>query len=230
MKLHLGLAIVLLVLPVAGRSQTEKATSTSMENEPHHSLAFENDRVRVFHLHLEPKAITENHRHPSFYAYFSLQPATISNEVIGHAPVVTQLDAGVVRTSKGGFNVAERNTSAEPADIFIVQPTKSTGDGFPMPLSIPMHEVGIVEQYTGPAMRVYSLAMATGGKLEEHAEAHDLLMIALSDLTIHESKPGNTSEDWKMKAGETRWITRGTTHSEMNAGSAPAALMVFEFD
>lgn len=223
-------AISLLLLPTLGRPQTGQPTPVPVEREPHHSLTFENDRVRVLHLHLLPNEVTETHRHPSFYAYFSLQPATISNEVAGHAPIVTQLEQAELRTSKGGFNVAERNKSVVPVDVVIVQPLKSAGDGFATPLAIPMHDVGIVEQYTGPTMRAYSLAIASSGRLEEHTEVYDSIVIALTDSNIHEGGPGNKSEDWKMKAGDTRWIPRGTTHSVVNMGSSPAALIVFEFN
>jgi len=227
MRFWVFLITTMLVCPIMVRSQT---TTISIEKEPHHSLTFENDRVRVFHLQLEPNEATKTHRHPSFYAYFSLGSVTISNEVSGHAPVVTQLEPGKLRTSKGGFNVAELNKSAERADVFIVQPAKLAGDGFTTPVAIPMHDAGIVEQYTGPTIRAYSVAIASGGRLEEHTEAYDSLVIALADSDIRESLPGNATADWKMKTGETRWIPRGTTHSEMNVGTTPAALIVFEFD
>jgi len=211
-------------------SETDSPTPVSIEKEPHHSLTFENDRVVVFHLQLQPNEATETHRHRSFYAYFSLDPVTISNEVIGHSPVITQLEPGELRTSKGGFNVAERNESNTRADIFIVQPKKSDGDGFSMPLALPMHDAGTIEQYTGPTMRVYSLAIASAGRLEEHTEKYDSLAIALKDSNVRETVAGNSPADWNMKAGDTRWIPRGTIHSESNFGSAPAALMVFEFN
>lgn len=210
--------------------QTNGTPPISIEKESHHSLAFENDRTRVFHLQLQPNEATKIHRHAAFYAYFSLRPVTISNEVGGHAPVITQLEQGELRTSKGGFNVSERNQSKVQADIFVVQSLKSAGDGFAAPLAIQMHDAGIIEQYTGPAMRAYSLAIASNGRLEEHTEAYDSLVIALTDSSIHEIVPGNGTAEWNMKAGETRWIPRGTTHSETNTGSAPAALIVFEFN
>jgi len=212
------------------RSQTNEATPIPIEKEPHHSLAFENDRVRVLHLQLQSNEVTKTHKHPSFYAYFSLQPVTISNEVAGHAPVITQLEPGKLRTSKGGFNVAEKNISSRQADIFVVQPMKSDGNGFGTPLTMTMHDAGIIEQYTGPVMRVYSVGIASGGRLEKHTEAYDSLVIALADSNIRETIPDNSPVDWNMKSGEIRWIPRGTTHSEINMGSTPAALIVFEFN
>lgn len=230
MNLRILLAVTLLVFQISAKAQAHAGIPIAIENEPHHRLAFKNDRVEVFHLQLQPNEVTESHRHPSFYAYFSLEPVTISNEVVGHPPVLTQLEPGDLRTSKGGFDVAERNKSSGPADIFIVQPLKSGGDGFPTPLAIPMHDTGIIELYTGPAMRVYSLGIASGGRLEEHIEAYDSLVIALKDSSVREIVAGKSSADWNMKAGDTRWIPRGTIHSETNLGFAPAALIVFEFN
>ena len=167
------LLATLLLFPVLVRPQTGETASIVIDKEPHHSLAFENDCVRVFHLRLQPNEATKTHRHPSFYAYFSSQPVTIANEVTGRAPVITQLEAGEVRTSKGGFNVAERNKSDEQADVFVVEPLRSDGAGLATPIAMKMHDVGIIEQYAGPTMRVYSMGIASGGRLEEHTEAYD---------------------------------------------------------
>jgi quercetin dioxygenase-like cupin family protein len=231
MNLSNLLAISLLLYPVSARSQTEETTApVSIEKEPHHSLVFENDQVQVFHLQLQPNEVTEVHRHASFYAYFSLRSVTISNEVKGHDPVITQLEPGELRTSKGGFNVAERNKSDDPADIFVIQSLKSDGDGFATPIAIPMHDAGIITQYVGPTMRVYSVGIASGGQLEEHTEQYDSLVIALTETNIRETVPGSGPANWNMKAGDVRWIPRGTTHSETNLGSIPADLVVFEFN
>ena len=46
----------------------------------------------------DQEVATKTHRHPSFYAYFSLQLVTISNEVSGHSPVITQLEPGELLT------------------------------------------------------------------------------------------------------------------------------------
>jgi hypothetical protein len=230
MKLSVFFISAWLLLPIQAWTQTETQAVISIDKEHHHGLTFENERVRVFHLQLQPNEATEIHRHPSFYAYFSLQPVTIANEVGGHAPVITQLEPGELHTSKGGFNVAERNKSNEQADIFVVIPLKLAGDGFAARPAIRMHDAAIGELYSGPTMRVYTLAISSSGQLEQHTEAYDSLVIALADSDIREVVAGNGPVDWKMKAGETRWIPRGTTHSETNVGSIPAALIVFEFN
>jgi hypothetical protein len=222
--------IALFLCPTLARSQSVEMPPISIEREPRHSLAFENDRIRVFHLQLQPNEVTKAHRHASFYAYFSLRPVAISNEIAGHAPVITQLEQGELRTSKGGFNVAERNKSQDRADIFVVQPVKAAGGGFNAPLAIRMHDAGIIEQYAGPTMRAYTAAIASGGRLEEHTEAYDSLVVAITALNIREIIPATGSVDWSMKAGETRWIPRGTTHSETNLGPTPVALIVFELN
>jgi hypothetical protein len=74
------------------RPQANGTSPTAIEKEPHHSLAFENDLVRVFHLQLQPNEATKIHRHTSFYAYFSLRPVTISNEVAGNIQSLRSLN------------------------------------------------------------------------------------------------------------------------------------------
>src|SRR5579859_636410 len=218
MKSAASLIIALSLYAAPAQSQTGELIPVSIDQEPHHSLAFQNEHVRVFHVQLQPNEATRTHRHGAFYAYFSVQPVTISNEVAGHIPVITQLERGALRTSKGGFNVAERNNSKEQADIFVIQPLNAEGNGFPAPLAARMHDAGIVELYTGPTLRAYSAGIASSGRIEEHTETYDSLVIALADSKIRELVPGKESAEWNMKPGEMRWIPRGTTHSETNIG------------
>ncbi len=202
----------------------------TVSNEPHHKLIFSNAIVSVYQLHLKPDEVANLHQLPSFYDYLSLQPVIISNEVPDHTPVITKLDKGELRSSKGGFHVAERNTSSHSADIFVVTPHRLTGKGFPNELALPFSTGGAIEQFSGSAMRAYVMALPVDGKLKEFREDYDTLFIALDDLNIKNEITGKDPAPLNLKAGETYWIPQGTTYSLTSQSDHPIAMMVLEFN
>lgn len=225
----LVLAVVFINSP--NWSQEDSTTPVEIAKEPHHTLLLQNPAVRVFRLKLQPEEVTLPHRHKSFYAFISLRPARIGNEVRGRQPVVTEMAAGELRTSKGGFTLAERNISTEPAEITVIEVVKSDGEsGFSTPVGdFPMHDAGIVELFETPVVRGYKLAIAADGRTGKHHEDYDRLLMALSDLKVRQEVNGQPASDLEMKAGDVRWVPRGATDATINVGGAPAALLTLEF-
>jgi hypothetical protein len=110
--------------------QAAPGEPVDISGEPHHSVWFENRDVRVFRLKLQPGEVTVPHRHKNLYAYLSLHPLTIANEVRGRPPVIVTLESSEVHTSKGGFTLAERNKSSGPADLLVIEALKSEDGDF----------------------------------------------------------------------------------------------------
>lgn len=206
------------------------AAVLELTKEPHHKLLFENPQVRVFRIELQPDEGTLPHRHERPYAYLSLHPATIANEVRGRSPVIVDLDAGEVHTSKGRFTLAERNKSPIPADLlFIVAARDNIGD-FAAPMGgFRYHDAAFGELFQLPDMRAYSMVIAAGGRTEKHEERFDRLVVAISDLKLREDVPQQPSSEISMKAGEIKWFPRGTNHATTNTGNSPATFITFEF-
>ena len=203
---------------------------TEITDEPHHTLLFQNDEVRVFHLKLQPNDVTLPHRHSTFYAYLSLHPVTIGNEVRGRQPVLTQLEGGELHTSKGGFTVAERNNSSEPADVLVIEAMKAEDGSFATPMdSFRFHDAAFGELFVAPMMRGYTLTIAAGGRTEQHKENYDRLLVAITDLKLRETKAEGTQSDLEMRAGDIRWLPRGVTHSVTNIGASSATFITLEF-
>jgi hypothetical protein len=136
-----------------------------------------------------------------------------------------------LRTSRGGFTVAERNNSPEPAELIVVEAMRpDDGKGFATPMGgFQKHNAAIGELFEAPVVRGYILAIAAEGRIEKRHEDYDRLLIALSDLYLREEVYGQPPTELRMKAGEVRWVSRETTHSTTNAGSLPAALLTLEF-
>lgn len=215
----------------AGWCQEVAPAAVEIADEPHHTLLLKNQAVRVFRLNLLPKEATLPHRHRSFYAFVSVRPATIENEVRGRQPALTELKAGELHTSKGGFTVAERNNSPEPAELIVVEAlTPDDGKGFGTPMGgLRYHDTWFGELFESSVVRGYTLVIAAGGRVEKHYENYDTLLIALSDLSLHELVDGQPPTELHMKAGEVRWVARGITHATTNVGSSPAVVVTLEF-
>jgi uncharacterized RmlC-like cupin family protein len=198
--------------------------------ESHHKLVFQNDTIRVFHLKLQPHEATNLHRHKGFYAYISLTPATIGNEVRGRQPVESVLDAGDVHTSKGGFNLVERNELSTPIEQIVVELLKPHTGSFTTPMGgFRYHDAAMGELFEAGGVRAYTMTIAALGRTEPHLETYDRLIVAVSDLTARESVSGEKPTFLELKVGEVKWIARGVTHATTNVGTRPATFVTFEF-
>jgi len=219
MKTSVALAIALVACTVARTQETLKQDPVDLSHEPHHKLLFENAQVRAFSLELQPNEATLPHRHNNLYAYISLDTVTIANEVRGRTPVVIALDAGEVHTSRGGFTLAERNTSSQAAHLVVIEALKQDASPFATPMGgFRYHEAAFGELFQFPAMRGYAMTIAAGGHTEEHHEGYDRLVIAVTDLDLREDVAGQLSSELKLGAGEVTWLPRGISHVTTNIG------------
>jgi hypothetical protein len=222
---------VLVCLSPCLLGQGGPATAVEIADEPHHLLELGNEQVRVFRLKLGPHEATLPHRHKGFYAYLSLRSVTIGNEVRGRQPVLTPLDAGDVHTSKGGFNLAERNESSEPAELIVIEPLQPNSRGFGTPIGgFRYHNAAFAVLFETPTVRGYAMTIASGGQTEQHAEDYDQLLVAVSDLKLREVATGQSASELAMKAGEVRWVPHGATHAVTNVGTGPATFITLEFN
>jgi hypothetical protein len=221
-----------LLLCASAVAQEDTVAPVDLANEPHHKMLFENPQVRVFRLQLQPGEATLPHRHKSLYAYLSLRPVTIANEVRGRPPVVVSLEGSEVHTSKGGFTLVERDKSSEPADLLVIEAAlQSGGKGFAKPIGgFGFHNAAFGTLFEFPVMRGYMMTIAAGGHTEKHDENYDRLLIALSDLKLSEDVAGQPSSELQMRAWDIKWFPRGTSHATTNTGTSPAIFITFEFE
>jgi hypothetical protein len=220
-----------LLLSTSIQAQDGSAKAIEIANESHHNLMFQNNEVRVFHLKLQPNEATLPHRHESFYVYLSLRPVAIGNEVRGRQPVLTQLEAGELHTSKGGFTVAERNNSSETADLLVIEPIKAGNGSFATPMGgFRYHNAAFSGLFESQAMRGYTLMLFPGGQTDPYQENYDRLFVATTDLKILDTTAGGTKSNIEMKAGEIRWVPRGVTHSVTNLENSIVSFITLEFN
>jgi hypothetical protein len=223
-------ALIAILLGTGHAFQAPPSSPVEIADEPHHVLAFQNAQVRVFHLKLKPNEGTLPHRHRTFYAFFSLVSASISNQVRGRPPVVTQLEANQLHTSNGGFVLAERNSSSEPVDVIVIESLTSSNEPFKIPMGgFRYHDAAFGELFETPAVRGYSMILAAGGRTEQHQEMYNRLLIAQSVLDLRDEVLGESPTALRMNPGEVRWIPHGGVHATENVGASPATYITIEF-
>lgn len=213
------------------QAQDGEVKAVEIGKEPHHTLLLQNGEVRVYQLKLRPGEVTLPHRHKSLYAYLSLRPVTLGNEVRGRQPVITRLDAGELHTSKGGFILAERNNSSELADVLVIEAVKTSGPGFTVPMGgFRFHDAAFGYLFEATLMRGYTMTIAASGRTEPYTESYDRLIVAISDLNLRDAVEGQLPATFEMRAGDVRWVPRGMDHAITNVGTSPATFITLEFN
>jgi hypothetical protein len=225
------LAAAVFLFSASLQAQEGSVRANKITDEPHHVLLLQNSEVRAFHLNLQPNEVTIPHQHEKFYAYLSMRPVTIGNEVRGRQPVLTQLEPGELHTSRGGFTVAERNNSSEPAEVLVIEAIKAEHGSFDTPmLGFRYHNAAFSGLFESPVMRGYSMMFFPGGQVDSHAENYDRLLIAVTDLKLRDTLADGTQSNLEMKAGEIHWLSRGGAHAVTNLMDSIGRLITLEFN
>jgi beta-alanine degradation protein BauB len=71
-------------------------------------LLFENDRVRVWDLRLQPGEASPTHRHRGDYLFVQVTPSTVEAHEGGEAPSLTECDDGFVQYTEVGPGIVHR--------------------------------------------------------------------------------------------------------------------------
>ena len=200
-----------------------------LSSEKHHILLLENEQVRVYHLTLAPNEATKLHLHNKPYAYLALQDARISNEAPGHKPTVVDVTTGDVHTSRGGFRLVERNVGSSSADIIVVEQLREEGTFSDPMASYKVHDTALGALFEQAGMRAYITRMAAGGRTEPHAELHDRLIIAVTDVQLEEQATGEGSVTLKLKSGDVKWFSKAENYALSNAGETVCSFITFDF-
>ncbi len=200
--------------------------SLSIANEPHHAIVYQNLKLRVMRLKLEPGEATALHRHDNYYAFFALRPVILSNEVPTHQPKVTQFETGEVHTSRGGFQLIERNISNGAADLILVELLNPS----PMPFTTPIKPI-----FSGPlysslfetaGMRASSMIVRPGGRIQLRENGPDRLIIPVKGSNFRAGQ----NEELQWQAGDAHWFPAGPATVITNTGKVEAELVVFKFN
>jgi len=207
------------------------AAALNIAHEPHHAVLLQNLKARVLRLTLQPNESSRLHRHDNYYAFVSLTPAIVSNEVPGHAPKITKLEARELHTSRGGFELVERNISAEPVEILIVELLNPAPKAFDSPMGGAQYRDALYSDlFEVPGMRAYSVFLLPGSRVHKRERKFDRIVLALKDLSFQVETEGEPAANLNLKAGEVRWLPGGGSETIINSGKSPGNLITFEFN
>jgi hypothetical protein len=225
---HGSLILGLCTLALAQQPLREPA---HLASEPHHQLLLENTFVRVYRLTLQPGEATLPHRHEQPYVFVSLERGKVANEVRGRQPIVSELGAGELRTSKGGFALAERNVGQQLLNLIVVEQVKKADAGaFEEPMiGFRYHDAAFGPLFEAPMMRGYDAIIASQGRTEKHLDKYDRLLIALSNIELTDQIEGTEKSNISQKVGGVVWLPSGAEHSTVNIGEKPAHFVTIEF-
>jgi hypothetical protein len=231
----IGFLLLLAVTPLLTPQQDSGwQSAVTMDGEPHHHLAFQNQYLRAFKVAVAPHSATLLHQHPRDYVFITLGETSLENDVQGRPPVKLQLKDGEVHFTKGGFAHVAKNLSAQPFRNVTVEFSQPVGDLKPPADSAEPKNSGTGCLFGGvmfPAsvktllssdvvlVRGYSLPRKCGLPVE----AKGTLVVALSPVVINHAKAPTAS----LKRGDLAWLR--AEDAIVNRHAAAARFITIEF-
>jgi hypothetical protein len=91
----------------AGLALAQQAVPTTRE--PHHHTVYEDARVRVLDVQIEPRGSTLLHRHDTGYVWIALGDSTLTDTIPGKPETHIQAPDASLHFSRGGFAHVARN-------------------------------------------------------------------------------------------------------------------------
>lgn len=230
--LHLT-ACAMAFFPAAACAQNWQSAVT-MDGEPHHHLAFQNQYVRAFKVEVPPHSSTLLHQHARDYVFVTLGDTSLENDVQGKPPAKLDLKDGDVRFTKGGFAHVAKNLSDKPFRNVTVEFLQPVGDLKP-PESAEQPGPGTGCRFAGvmfPAtikvlyssevlnVRDYSLPRKCGVS----PDGKGVLVVALSPVVVSNS----SGPSKQLKRGDLAWVSSRDTI--VNRHGTDARFIAIEFE
>jgi quercetin dioxygenase-like cupin family protein len=223
----------LLLLTALSASAADQDVAVPISQEPHHHLLLENQYTRVYDLTLAPRESTLMFRHDHDYVAVILTPAEVQNAVLDKPVTTGRAGLGEVRFVSAPVTHRLTNMSDKPLRNLTLEILQ----GKPPQASEAKPERGLDVGHGGMSdtvvdnreVRVQEVQIAPGGMLHKHTHRFPFLVVALSDLDLHNMPQGKPATTVHRKAGEVRWVGPGSTHEVMNAGKQEAHFVEVEF-
>ncbi len=220
-----------------GASAVAQKTCLDVAEEPHHSLIFQNNAVRIFSLQLSRFESTAEHCHAHAYVSFSLTEGRTSTAVRGESPISREYYPGVAsgpelsratlpRTVKNEAATSYRAIEVESTREVAYQPplpraAYTSGDDFPADLGDVKPSWSV--SFTRGAITATKYRVAAGDSIVLSEPDH--LLISLSDLKLARAD----GSELELSNGEWRVLAGGAPIKLTNAGKQPAMLIAVEF-
>jgi quercetin dioxygenase-like cupin family protein len=221
--------LLLVALPLLAADDT----AVPISQEPHHHLVLENEYTRVYDVTVPAHQSTLMHRHDNDYLAVILEPAEIQNAVLGRSVTTGRAGKGEVRFAVAPLSHRVMDTGETPfrnITIEILKKKSGTPKETAPERGLDVGHGGLIDTVVDNSqVRVQEVQIAAGGVLHKHTHKFPFLVVALSDLDLHNMPQGKPATMVHQKAGEVKWIGAGSTHEMMNVGKQEAHFIEVEF-
>jgi len=213
----------------------QSAPEVEVTAEPHHHLAFANDQVRVFNVEIAPHSETLMHLHRHDYIYVNLGAAEVVNAVKGKAPVTVKLQDGDTNFLSAGFSHSARNLSTQPFRDVIIEllqddKLRRSPDHWGEDRGLEILQGGTKEiLFVKDGVRVSELELQPGAIIPKHHHTGPHLAVALTDYQLRSDVAGQNPVTLSFRAGESKWLPGGYTHTVTNTSQHVAKFVTLEF-
>lgn len=227
------LLLAVMLLPAGTRAQAP-SKGAEIAAEPFHKLVLQNEYTRVFRVELPPGQSTQLHRHEHDYVAVHLSAAQVENAREGSPAVMQSVQFGQVGFTRGGFSHRVTNKGNTAFRVLAIEVLKSQrGRGTATRKQERGMEIGsgstVDTIVDNEEVRVTETLLAPGATLEKRQYARPHLVIALSDLELHNLAKDRRESMMRARTGEVLWAPAGGTQPLMNMGKQQARFMEVEF-
>jgi quercetin dioxygenase-like cupin family protein len=211
------------------------APEVEITAEPHHHLVIDNPFVRVFDLEVPPRADTLMHWHRHDYIWVTLGASEVLNTVEGKAPATVKLQDGETGFSSAPFAHFARNLLEQPfrnVTIELVQDDKlrSASAHWDEERGLDILTGGTKQiLFVKDGVRVSEFELQPGGVVPLHHHVGPHLVVAVTDFDLRSDVQGKGPVAAQLKAGESKWMPGGYSHTLTNVGKQAAKFVTLEF-
>lgn len=227
------LAFLLAFAAISFSAAADNDTAVPISEEPHHHLVLENEYTRVYDVTVPAHQSTLMHRHDNDYLAVILEPAEIQNAVLGRPVTKGRAGKGEVRFAAAPLShrlLDNGDTPFRNITIEILKKKSGTSRETTPERGLDIGHGGLIDTVVDNSqVRVQDVQIAAGGMLHKHTHKFPFLVVALSDLDLHNMPQGKPEAIVRQKAGEVKWIGAVSNHEMMNAGKQQAHFIEVEF-
>jgi mannose-6-phosphate isomerase-like protein (cupin superfamily) len=201
-------------------------TIVPVEQEPVHTVVFENEVVRVIDAALPVGHVTLYHTHVRDNVPVAVASGRVATTVIGRAPVESAVKVGQVWFATGGYTHEVRNVGPTPLHYIDVELRKSapavakTATG-PAAASVAGHAL----ELSNPRVRVHRVIIAPGRHLDAHQHSGPVIEVLVAGDAIQRGAGVATS----VVSGAFRWHADGALDAVRNTGRVPYEVVEVEW-
>lgn len=190
-------------------------TIVPVEQEPVHTVVFENALVRVIDAALPVGHETLYHTHSRDNVPVAVAGGRVATIVLGRETVESTVKTGQVSFAAGGYTHIVRNVGPTPLHFIDVELLTSAPEAAPAPaVTAAAPLAGHVQELSNARVAVHRVVVAPGRRLESHKHAGAVLEVLVRGETVARG----AGSPLPVTAGVCQWHSEGAIDAVRNTG------------